>query len=83
MIKTKVSSDKYKKFYHRLFTLSYDPIGNSPRWLEGYNIYSFSPGIDLYKTLKLSPTFLDYLFLDNLYSEYFMVEQEIGVAHTI
>ena len=22
---------KYKKFYTRLFTLSYDPIGNSPR----------------------------------------------------
>ena len=26
-----MSSDKYKKFYNRLFTLSYDPIGNSPR----------------------------------------------------
>ena len=25
-----MSFDKYKKFYNRLFTLSYDPIGNSP-----------------------------------------------------
>ena len=31
MIKKKISSDKFKKFYHRLFTFSYDPIGNSPR----------------------------------------------------
>ena len=26
------SSDKYRRFYDRLFTLRYDPIGNSPRW---------------------------------------------------
>ena len=31
MILKKISSDKYKKIYDRLFTLRYDPIGNSPR----------------------------------------------------
>ena len=29
-----MSPYKYKKFYDRLFTLRYDPIGNSPRCIE-------------------------------------------------
>ena len=34
----KWSSDKYEKFYHRLYTLSYDPIGNLPRCRMTYLI---------------------------------------------
>ena len=45
----KISSDKYKRFYHRLSTLRYDPIGNLSRC-------SLSLSVSSYKSKSLSRT---------------------------